>query len=104
MSSMRMNPGSQSNYTGTPNVAPQSQPMSGGSYRQGPPPQPNDQGGGNMMNQNSYSELWHVCIAYKICTVSCGMLYQMCTVGCGTYMHAVCARFVQTALCVRIVQ
>ena len=70
MGSMRMNPGSQPNYSGTPKVAPQSQQMSGGGYQQGMPgmqAQQADQGAGNMMAQNTYSESWHACTVCQVC-------------------------------------
>ena len=53
---MRMNPGSQPNYSGTPKGAPQSQQMSSGGYQQGMQSGQGDQGSGNMMSQNTYSE------------------------------------------------
>ena len=56
MGSMRMNPGSQPNYSSTPKVAPQSQQMSSGGFQQGMPAAQADQGAGNMMAQNTYSE------------------------------------------------
>ena len=77
MGSMRMNPtGAQSNYSCAPKANPQqSQSVSGGGYQQGLQNQHNDQGSGNIMAQNSYSETKHACIV-SLCLKPCTCTHE----------------------------